>query len=376
MLLAFAFGTFGFNTVLAECSEDTCTSEAFSALQLKHATSTRRISQNSSYTITPDLDLPEDCIKGHFPITNIDGSHSGSHTINIDLTMPDYEMAASAGDVRQWILNLGQAGAGAQHWLWTPTGQHGASRHGGIQFGAWNGAQIQTFDATHDEDFDPESTKEIIAEASSLTTVFDAGTGTYQLFMDHIKVAERNVGATAFSIKDPGIYVGVFPASPSGPEVDFSGCIKRVEVWAHALSESEVASLVYTQKATSCSDTGRSALKPGEANNKTYRCDNGDCVAKHAVCNGYKNCRDDSDEKYCNLGTSDADRFKYRKMARKNCPMKNGQVVEARLVARKLKKCATPRASDGAYLCIPASAWGNNFCNCEDGSDEVSCSGA
>merc|ERR1711953_1297097 len=68
----------------------------------------------------------EGCIKEVFDIGQVFGRKA--HTIHVKLEMPEYS------NPRQWILNLGQETTGANHWIW---------RGESIQFGSWNGPQIQ-----------------------------------------------------------------------------------------------------------------------------------------------------------------------------------------------------------------------------------------
>ena len=70
----------------------------------------------------------------------------------------DWTGATYSGS-REWLLNLGNPGGGAEHWLW----------NGGnsIQFGMWNGApQIYSLD---------------IQSCQSLATTYDASSGQYVL---------------------------------------------------------------------------------------------------------------------------------------------------------------------------------------------------
>ncbi|XP_017851563.1 basement membrane-specific heparan sulfate proteoglycan core protein isoform X4 [Drosophila busckii] len=69
-----------------------------------------------------------------------------------------------------------------------------------------------------------------------------------------------------------------------------------------------------------------------------FRCRNGDCVSQDAVCNGYAECQDASDEADCDLMTCQAHQFRCR----------NGQCVSATL------RC-------------------NGQTDCQDSSDEMNC---
>ena len=118
---------------------------------------------------------PRTCVAGFFEMPRTMASHS----IHVVLSMPAHE----SNNKRQWILNLGQEGQKAEHWLWSPTGH----THGDIQFGGWSwGNQIL-------KSFNGESaTKQRITEAKSLTTTYNVATGTYRLYMNQKLVASTN----------------------------------------------------------------------------------------------------------------------------------------------------------------------------------------
>jgi len=128
------------------------------------------------------------------------------HTIQVRTTFPE-----SGPNSRQWLLNLGQANSGANHWLWNSNTQ--------IQFGTWNGGQIKTA---------------VINECTYLTTTFSGS--VLKLYCDGVFMAERN---TEFSINSPKLSIGVAPSAHG--QADFAGCITEVAVHSYEKSASEVA---------------------------------------------------------------------------------------------------------------------------------------
>merc|ERR1719499_1134937 len=148
-----------------------------------------------------------DCIKGVFDIGQVFGR--AAHTIHVKLDMPEFSAP------RQWILNLGQEGTGANHWIWS-----GAR----IQFGPWNGRQISQVD---------------INPCTDLTTTFD-GENTLTLYCNGEFLGQ--VENSNLNIRNSNLAV----AGNQGYEVprgNFRGCVHYVEVWDYDLSSTEVASL-------------------------------------------------------------------------------------------------------------------------------------
>jgi hypothetical protein len=172
------------------------------------------------------------CVAGFFEMPRTIASHS----IHVVLSMPAHESVAG-NNKRQWILNLGQEGQKAEHWLWSPTGQFGSSTHGDIQFGGWSwGNQITSFNGES-------ATKQRITEAKSLTTTYNAATGTYRLYMNQKLVASTNT--PNFQLSTNTLNVAMLPKSftPGGAEVAFTGCVHSVELWHTELSAEDVLNL-------------------------------------------------------------------------------------------------------------------------------------
>jgi hypothetical protein len=180
-----------------------------------------------------ELHLPTEgeCVSG---VLDTEVDFAASHTVRLQLRMP----AADAVDdehQRQWLFSAAKD-AGAEHWLWSPTGQFGESQHGHIQFGVWNGKQIQSFEGS-------DETKTDILEATSLTAVYDADAGEYKLYMNGQE--KQSIDGVQFSMAEQKLYVGVIPGAPeadtNGAQSRFTGCIKQVQVFDRDLLASEVS---------------------------------------------------------------------------------------------------------------------------------------
>jgi len=148
-----------------------------------------------------------ECIHEIFDIGRIFGKDA--HTIHVKLDMPEFS------DPRQFILNLGQEGTGAHHWIW---------RGETVQFGSFNGPHIQKVD---------------INSCTDLTTTFD-GQNTLMLYCD---------GTFLGQIENSNLHIRNSKLAVAGnklyevPQGDFGGCVHHVEVWDYDLSSVQVASL-------------------------------------------------------------------------------------------------------------------------------------
>lgn len=132
------------------------------------------------------------------------------HTIQVRLTFPE---SAPSGNARQWILNLGRSNTGDHHWIWNSNTR--------VQFGKWNGAQIQAA---------------AINECTELTTT--SSRGVLKLYCNRRLLAEEN---TAFSIESSQLSIGRSPPIAAGS--DFAGCISEVKIWAYEKSAGEILNL-------------------------------------------------------------------------------------------------------------------------------------
>jgi len=129
-----------------------------------------------------------------------------AHTVIMSLSVK-----TSGFSKRQWVFNLGQAGKGANHWLWNNADK--------IQFGAWSGTQIS---------------KGGISKAKIVASVYD-GT-TYFLYLDgnlveKKAVSQMNIKSGAMAVGTNNVYTG---------EDAFKGCIFGVNVYRKALSAAEI----------------------------------------------------------------------------------------------------------------------------------------
>jgi len=146
---------------------------------------------------------PGSCLAGMYDMGEVLGSTP--HTIHTRLYFPDAEPAD-----RQWILNLGQAGNGAEHWLWHD------NKH--IQFGVWGVIAINDAEIT---------------QCTYLSTTY-SGT-TLKLYCDGIFIAERDM---KFRIKSSSLNIG--KGGYAGQE-DFKGCVSEVAIYSYEKSAAEVA---------------------------------------------------------------------------------------------------------------------------------------
>jgi len=131
------------------------------------------------------------------------------HTIRVRLTFPD-----SAPSLRQWILNLGQYNNGAHHWIWDANI---------VQFGTWNGYQIQAVDIT---------------QCTDLTTTHSGS--VLKLYCNGVFLAETDA---QFSIDTSMLSIGTIPfvGGPEAADAAFAGCISEVAIWSYEKSAEEVA---------------------------------------------------------------------------------------------------------------------------------------
>jgi len=137
-----------------------------------------------------------------------------SHTVIMEI---EVKPAAVSAPKRQWILNIGQITTGANHWLWNANSAIDA-----IQFGAYNGAQIQKAD---------------ISTGHTLATTFDGTTNTYSLYVDGVFHSSRSV---PLNIQNGEMHVGIRPSQWTS-NLDFQGCVRGVDVYRSHLTSHQVA---------------------------------------------------------------------------------------------------------------------------------------
>jgi hypothetical protein len=155
------------------------------------------------------------CMSGDYDVGTVLGQQA--HTIHVELDMP----TSFNTQGRQWILNLGQWNTGANHWIWNSNEM--------IQFGRWNGEQIQNVN---------------ILSCDSLTLVVEPFTGM-RLFCNGQRVGMYR-GGVPFDIQNANLAIASNPW-----EQGFTGCVKQVKIWNTALADCDVQQI---------SGTGRRSL--------------------------------------------------------------------------------------------------------------------
>jgi len=129
-----------------------------------------------------------------------------AHTVIMSLSVK-----TSGFKKRQWLFNLGQAGKGANHWLWNNGNK--------IQFGAWSGTQISKGD---------------IAKAKIVASVYDGK--SYSLYIDGKLVEKKavsnmNVNSGAMAVGTNNVYKH---------EDAFKGCVFGVNIYRKPLSANQI----------------------------------------------------------------------------------------------------------------------------------------
>lgn len=154
--------------------------------------------------------------------------------MNMPKTTPEVK------DLRQWILNIGQEGFGAHHWLWSASGVEYQNNRGELQFGCWLGQQIRAVG-------DTESTVDTMLQASSLTTVYNVDTKQYTLYVDgeYYASASETIDFHFPSSSNLQLLIGTLPSVYLGNPTQsrFLGCVHKVDIWNSALTKDEVEAL-------------------------------------------------------------------------------------------------------------------------------------
>jgi len=143
---------------------------------------------------------------------------NSSHTIVMSLQIHSQGAATS----RQWILNIGQNGTSAEHWLW--------NAHEGIdkvQFGVWNGGEIGQIRFAD------------LSGARTMATTFDGCTGAYKLYVDGCLVAFKE--SVSLDIRSGHMAIGQVTKPFEGRDSDFLGCVQGVDVYRKAMTADEVS---------------------------------------------------------------------------------------------------------------------------------------
>jgi len=143
---------------------------------------------------------------------------SNSHSTVMSL---EFHPESSNATKRQWILNIGQSGAGAEHWLWNA--HAGENR---VQFGRWNGGQIGVAE---------------INNAKVIATTYDSSTLTYKLYVDGALKAERTQSEDQrLDIKNGDLKIGL--KGYNNNEIGFEGCGYGVDIYRRVLTAEQIVS--------------------------------------------------------------------------------------------------------------------------------------
>jgi len=134
---------------------------------------------------------------------------------------------------RQWLLNVGQTGTKAQHWLWHTAHAAGSAK---IQIGIWNGAQIDGNGISALK----------VQEAEVIATTYDAETKIQEFYIDGELVASKDFSSSPnqFDLQTTAVSLGKLPAPLAALEVnidiDFKGCVKSAFMFRRTLSSTEI----------------------------------------------------------------------------------------------------------------------------------------
>jgi len=153
------------------------------------------------------------------------------HTILVKLRLPDARKFLTGSAMgRQWILNVGQDGQGAHHWLYDP-------KSGGVQFGVWSGQQITDGGL-------------LTAQGNALQVIATVWNGeTYTLYVNgrKAKKLEPPPGSAdksdrrQFHIQSERFTLSL----PHIGEQAFAGHIAEAKLWKQALSADQVLTEIF-----------------------------------------------------------------------------------------------------------------------------------
>merc|ERR1712238_168598 len=160
----------------------------------------------------PDMrSRPDNC--GAYMTETENTLGSKSHTVVMALK---FGHAATNPSTRQWLLNIGQTGKNAEHWLYTPG-------TGSIQFGAWGHADMQVGHVD-------------ISQAQTLATVYDEEKRTYALYVDG--EFKKEVDGVLLDIQSSSMAVGEKSAYTSN--ANFDGCSSGINIYLSPLTPEQV----------------------------------------------------------------------------------------------------------------------------------------
>merc|ERR1712139_530377 len=134
---------------------------------------------------------------------------TGAHTFHVWGKFGTYTSS------RQWFLNVGQYGTGAEHWLWNG----GTS----IQFGRWNGGQIS-------------SGSGITTQTSEawFSTTYTTG-GVYKIYVNG--VLQQSATIATMDITSTAVMCGAL-------EGGWTGCCRKFSMFRTTQSDAEVLAFV------------------------------------------------------------------------------------------------------------------------------------
>ena len=136
---------------------------------------------------------------------------------------------------RLWLLNVGQPGTKAQHWLWhtATAGSHAGHAAGSakIQVGIWNGAQIQGNGISALK----------VQEAEVIATTYDAETKIQEFYIDGELVASKDFSSSPnqFDLQTNAVKLGK-KVGYFRNDLDFVGCVKSAFMFRRTLSSTEI----------------------------------------------------------------------------------------------------------------------------------------
>jgi len=138
---------------------------------------------------------------------------NSAHTFHV------YGRFGAYNSERQWMLVVGPPKAGSEAWMWNGGGSY-------IQFGIWDGRQIT-------------DGADVVSQTTDgwFTSTWD-GT-TYKLYVNGVLVQHLSI-AQEFTISNNDIALGVAQQG----EDQFSGCLRKLVMFRHAMSASEVLQFV------------------------------------------------------------------------------------------------------------------------------------